>query len=151
MNRGRKRRVRVGLYPSQYPYTPYTGKAVYVGLENGLDIGEGDPWLIGGGECLYPHPPRGDGPASKVSFIVTTAGHASTRPALRHHARCAAASGGHQSNVSARGSRYLVWQGTIMHIIRLCVLVWKVGAGGDIDQESLPFSARCGGRPLWKR
>ena len=32
--------------------------------------------MIGGGEWFPPHPPRGDGPASKVSFIVTTAGHA---------------------------------------------------------------------------
>ena len=27
-----------------------------------------------------------------------------------------------------------------MHIIRLCVLVWEVGAGGHINQERLPFS-----------
>lgn len=85
------------------PLPPSPGKAVYVGSENGLGIGEGDPWLIGGGEWFPPHPPRGDGPASKVSFIVTTAGHAPTRSALRHHARCAAAAGGYLSKVSARG------------------------------------------------
>lgn len=60
--------------------------------------------------------------------------------------------GGHQSEVSARGSWYLVWQGTIMHIIRLCVQVWQVGRSwGHVDQESLSFSTRCGGRPFRHR
>lgn len=86
--------MRVGLYPSQYPYTPYTGKAVYVGSENGLGIGGGDPWLIGGGECFPPHPPRGDGPASKVSFIVTTTGPHLPGAGLHHHTKSAAAAGG---------------------------------------------------------
>jgi hypothetical protein len=151
MNRGRKRRVRVGLYPYWTPLPPSPGKAVYVGSENGLGIGEGVPWLIGGGEWFPPHPPRGDGPAFKVSFIVT---HTGPHPPGR---RCVITpgaqpvAGGHQSEVSARGSWYLVWQGTIMHIIRLCVLVWEVSAGGHVNQERLPFSPRCGGRPLRHR
>jgi len=38
-----------------------------------------------------------------------------------------------------------------MHIIRLCVQVWEVGAWGDVDQESLAFSAWCGGRAFRHR
>ena len=68
-------------------------KAVYAGSENGLGIGEGVPWLIGGGEWFPPHPPRGDGLGSKVSFNATTA-EVATRSALHHHARSAAAAGG---------------------------------------------------------
>ena len=56
------------------PLPPYPGKAVYAGLENGLGIGEGVPWLIGGGEWFPPHPPRGDGLGSKVSFSAATTG-----------------------------------------------------------------------------
>ena len=38
-----------------------------------------------------------------------------------------------------------------MHIIRLCVLVWEVGAGGHVDQERLSFSAWCRRRPFRHR
>jgi hypothetical protein len=56
-----------------YPHTlPRHGKAVYVGSENGLGIGEGVPSLIVGGEWFPPPPPRGDGLGPKVSFNVTT-------------------------------------------------------------------------------
>ena len=60
--------------PLSDPLPPYPGKAVYVGSENGLGIGEGVPSLIGGGEWFPPHPPRGGGLGPKVSFNVTTAG-----------------------------------------------------------------------------
>ena len=38
--------MRVRGYPSQYPYTTPHCKAVYVGAENGLGIGEGVPIAI---------------------------------------------------------------------------------------------------------
>jgi hypothetical protein len=41
-----KRRVRIRAYPYQYPGSPLHGKAFYVGLENGLGIGEGVPYPI---------------------------------------------------------------------------------------------------------
>ena len=87
--------------PLSDPLPPYPGKAVYVGLENDLGIGEGVPWLIGGGEWFPPHPPRGDGLGPKVSFNGATA-EVATRSAFHHHARSAAAVGGWQSDVSAR-------------------------------------------------
>ena len=161
MNRGRKRRVRVGLYPYWTPLPPSPGKAVYVGSENGLGIGEGVPWLIGGGECLHPHPPRGDGPGSKVSFsCVATGPHTPGRRCVTTPGAQPVA-GGHQSEVSARGSWYLVWQGTIMHIIRLCPgpggrsqgrhrpgelavfrQVWRPAAWGAIEGPSAGLAPR---------
>jgi hypothetical protein len=41
-----KRRVRIRAYPYQYPGSPLHDKAFYVGLENGLGIGEGVPYPI---------------------------------------------------------------------------------------------------------
>jgi len=38
--------VRVRPNPSQTPHTTPHGKAFYVGLENGLGIGEGVPYAI---------------------------------------------------------------------------------------------------------
>ena len=74
-----------------------------------------------------------------------------TRSAPHHHTRSAAAAGGHLSEVSTRERWYLVWQGTIMHIIRLWVLVRKVGTRGYVDQERLAFSAWEAGRSLRHR
>ena len=60
--------------------------------------------MIGGGEWFPLHPPRGDGPALKVSFIVTTTGPHPPGWRCVTNARCAASVGGHRSDVSARES-----------------------------------------------
>ena len=98
--------------------------------------------MIGGGEWFPPHPPRGDGLGSKVSFSAAT-----VEVATRRRAASPRQERGRGRWLTVRGERlggrYIASQGS--------VLVWKVGAGGHVDQERLPFSAWEAGRALWHR
>ena len=94
--------------------------------------------MIGGGEWFPPHPPRGDGPASKVSFSCVATGHAHPVGAasprqVRGRIRWPSARGERQ------GSRYLACLGS--------VLVWEVGRSwGDIEHRRRGFTFTSCGR-----
>jgi hypothetical protein len=97
--------------------------------------------LIGGGEWFPPHPPRGDGLGSKVSFSAATTGlthpvGAASPRQERGRGRWLTVRGERQ------GGRYLACLGSVQ--------VRKVGRSwGDIDQERLSFSTWEAGRALW--
>ena len=102
--------------------------------------------MIGGGEWFPPHPPRGDGLGSKVSFNVTTA-----EVATRRRAASPRQERGRGRWLTVRRERqggwYLVCLGTIMHIIRLCVQVRKVGRSwGDVEHRRRGFTFTSCGR-----
>jgi hypothetical protein len=116
-----------------YPHGPPHDKAFYVGLENGLGIGEGVPYPV---RCRG-GPYRGQGVGtvwpSKESLWSPWAAGLHPSQARNHPS----------ATYVASWSAYLAAQGMIMHIIRLCVQVREAGTWGDIDQDLGPLSARC--------
>ena len=98
--------------------------------------------MIGGGEWFPPHPPRGDGLGSKVSFSAATTG--TTHPVGAASPRQERDRGRRLTVQRERLGGYLASQGS--------VLVWEVGRSwGHVDQERLPFSAWCRRRPFRHR
>jgi hypothetical protein len=120
--------VRVRGYPSQYPYTTPHCKAVYVGAENGLGIGEGVPIAI---RCRGgPYQGQGVGTvwASKESLVGPV-------------------SAGLHPSPGAQPSADILVKQAGAYLAALGIQVRRSG-GGDIDQDSLALSTRCGGGAL---